>query len=42
MHLILKVRETAPVKKALGELQELMRSKGEGYMEIDIDPISML
>ncbi len=42
VHLILKVRETAPVKKALGELQELMRSKGEAYMEIDIDPISML
>ena len=42
VHLILKVRETGPVKKVLGELQELMRSKGEGYMEIDIDPMSML
>jgi primosomal protein N' (replication factor Y) len=42
VHLILKLRETAPVKNVLGELQELMRSKSEGYMEIDIDPISML
>lgn len=42
VHLILKLRETAPVRNVLGELQELMRSKGEGYMEIDIDPISML
>jgi primosomal protein N' (replication factor Y) len=42
VHLILKLRETAAVKNILGELQEIMRSKGEGYMEIDIDPISML
>jgi len=42
IHLILKVRETGPVKKVLGELQELMRCRGEGYMEIDIDPMNML
>jgi primosomal protein N' (replication factor Y) len=42
VHLILKVRETAPAKKVLVELQELMRGRGEGYMEIDIDPMNML
>ena len=42
VHLILKVKETGSVKRILGELQELMRGSGEGYMEIDIDPMSML
>jgi primosomal protein N' (replication factor Y) len=42
VHLILKVRETGPAKRILGKLQEVMRSSGEGYMEIDIDPMNML
>jgi len=42
VHLILKVKETTPVKPVLGELQEAMRGEGEHYMEIDIDPMNML
>jgi primosomal protein N' (replication factor Y) len=42
VHLILKVRETGPLKNVLGELQESVRGDGEHYLEIDIDPMSML
>jgi primosomal protein N' (replication factor Y) len=42
VHVIIKVRETAPMKHVIAELQETMRGEGDHYMEIDIDPMSML
>jgi primosomal protein N' (replication factor Y) len=42
VHLILKVSEPGPLRGVLGELQETMRAEGEHYLEIDIDPMSML
>jgi primosomal protein N' (replication factor Y) len=42
VHVILKLRDTAPVKPVLGDLQDKMRGEGDHYLEIDIDPMNML
>jgi primosomal protein N' (replication factor Y) len=42
VHVIMKVRETATVKQVLSRLQEMMRGEGDYYMEVDVDPVSMI
>jgi primosomal protein N' (replication factor Y) len=42
VHVILKLRDAASVKPVLGELQDKMRTEGDHYLEIDIDPMNML
>ena len=42
VHVILKLRDAAPLKPVLGELQDTMRGEGDHYLEIDIDPMNML
>jgi len=42
VHVIIKMNQVAPVRTVLKEFQNLMGKKHGQYLEIDIDPISML
>ncbi len=42
IHVIIKTKKIAPVLPVLKEFQQSARIQGDCYMEIDIDPISML
>jgi primosomal protein N' (replication factor Y) len=42
IHIIIKTKKIGPLLPVLRELQKGVRLQGDAYMEIDIDPISML
>lgn len=42
VHIIIKLENIAPMRSVLMELVEVMRKKKGLYMEVDIDPLSML
>jgi len=42
VHVIIKLKQTAALREVLKEFQEIMVQKHALYMEIDIDPVSML
>ncbi len=42
VHIIIKLQDIRPMRSILKDLQEIMRKKKDLYIEIDIDPLSML
>ncbi|MFW6180566.1 MAG: replication restart helicase PriA [Spirochaetota bacterium] len=41
-HLIIKLERVGPIQQVLAGCQQLMRGQGDVYLEIDVDPMSML